>query len=219
VTAQYGGPNDNLWGEAGIEDGFNSQNTDFTDPNVTATSNDWGVMGRVNFLAWGPRSEYNDFSAVGNKEGLLVIGGGGDVTQTGDTTSYLHTIDAQWESSTGWSVYGAFLGDYVDTGAGNSLYNWGFLIQSGWMVNSNWEVFGRWDYTKLDGDAVSSGLATEYCEITFGANWYVFGGHNAKFTLDATWLPNGSPADVKSADILASQDNEFVLRGQFQLLL
>ncbi len=206
--------------EIGAEDGFNSQNTDFTDPS-SGGANDWGAFGRVNFFAMGPRSEWDDFSAMKNKEDLLVIGGGLDVTQTGSNTVYLHTVDAQYENTGGLGIYGAYAGSYTDLGSGDddSLYNWGFLVQAGYMLNDSWELFGRWDYTKFDSDSSFASGADEYCEVTLGTNWYVGGGHNAKFTFDFVYLPNGSPADIKSADILASSDAEYIFRGQFQLLL
>ena len=56
-------------------------------------------------------------------------------------------------------------------------------------------------------------------EFTVGANYY-FKGHNAKFTADVTYLPNGTPVADTGADILASDgEREFVFRAQFQLLL
>ena len=56
-------------------------------------------------------------------------------------------------------------------------------------------------------------------EITIGANYYLY-HQNAKFTLDASWLPNGAPADADALGILKdSGHNEAVLRLQFQLAL
>ena len=44
--------------------------------------------------------------------------------------------------------------------------------------------------------------------------------HNAKMTVDVSYLPNGTPFANTGADILQSNDqSEFVLRTQFQLLL
>jgi hypothetical protein len=57
-------------------------------------------------------------------------------------------------------------------------------------------------------------------EITGGVNYYIK-SHSAKLTFDATWLPNGTPVASDSGGILAQPngENEFVFRGQFQLLL
>jgi len=197
----------------GAEDGFASGNSDFTDPS-SGGSYDWGLYGRVNFFVMGTKAAYSDFSAVGDKGALLVIGGGVDLSQTGSFNDYLHTIDVQWETGN-LGVYAAYLGDYQD-GSGDSNYNRGFLIQAGYMVTPSWEVFGRWDYTKLDESTVG---ANEFCEITLGVNYYMCAEHNVKLTIDGVWLPNGCPTDLRSLGLLASDDQEFVLRAQFQLLL
>ena len=56
-------------------------------------------------------------------------------------------------------------------------------------------------------------------EIAAGVNYY-YRSHNAKFTVDFLWLPNGTPVADSGGDILVSDDEEeFVLRAQFQLLL
>jgi hypothetical protein len=51
-------------------------------------------------------------------------------------------------------------------------------------------------------------------------NYYVR-GHAAKFTLDFSYLPNGTPVNADGAGILDpdAHDEQFVARGQFQLLL
>jgi len=198
----------------GAEDGFNSQNSDFTDPS-SGGSYDWGAYARVNFFAMGTKDAYKDFSAVGDKGQLLVIGAGGDISQTGSFNDYLHTVDVQYETG-GLSVYAAYLGDYIDSG-GDDTYNWGFLLQAGYMVSPSWEVFGRWDYTKFDSD--SSVSSDELCELTVGVNYYMCANHNVKLSFDVTWLPNGSPTDIRELGILAADDSEYIFRGQFQLLL
>ena len=44
-------------------------------------------------------------------------------------------------------------------------------------------------------------------------------GHRAKFTFDLIYLPDGAPSDVTGHGMLASEGEEWVLRGQFPLLL
>ena len=41
----------------------------------------------------------------------------------------------------------------------------------------------------------------------------------AKFTLDASYLPNGAPSDQIGLGELGGDDAQFLLRGQFQLIL
>jgi outer membrane murein-binding lipoprotein Lpp len=217
VTILYDSPNSPITAEFGVEDGYISNNTNFVDTNEGG-SNDWGFFGRVNWFLWGNHKAYDDFTAMGNKDGLLVIGVGGDATQSGDVTSYRHTVDAQWETG-GLGVYGAFLGNYIDNGGGDSNYNWGALVQAGFMMSDKLEIFGRYDYTDLDNDFVGAGDENSFSEITGGVNYYLNGGHSCKITVDLSFLPDGAPSDFTDLGILASGDNEWVLRGQFQLLL
>ena len=89
------------------------------------------------------------------------------------------------------------------------------------MMNEEWELFGRYDYTKTaDPIAIGGTGETEdaFHEATVGVNYYLH-GHNAKFTLDASWLFNGAPTGLTNLGILNSDDNEFVIRAQFQLML
>ncbi|HVT90266.1 MAG TPA: porin [Tepidisphaeraceae bacterium] len=219
ITLQYDSKDSPIWAEIGLEDGFQSGGTNFLDPNEGGNT-DWGVFGRVNYFIKGDHKAYGDFTAMGNRDDLMVIGGGGDITQVGDVTFYLHTVDFQWENSGGLGIYAAFLGDYIDNqGTDDTFYNWGVLVQAGYMINDRWEVFGRYDYTHFDSDLVSSGESEEYCELTAGVNWYVGGGHNAKVTLDLTYLPNGSPTDDTDLGILTGGDTQLLARAQFQLLL
>jgi len=218
ISLIYDHKDSQIQAEFGLEDGFTSGNTDFVDKNEGASQN-WGIFGRVNFFVNGTREQYKDFTAMGNRNDLLVFGVGADLTEMGNDTQYLWTADCQWENTAGLGVYAAAIGNYLDSGdLDNQFCNYAFLIQAGYMINDRWEVFGRYDFTKVD-EAITSGGHDEFCEITLGANWYVGGNHNAKVTVDLSWLPNGCPADIGALDYLATDDDEVVIRGQFQLLL
>ena len=61
-------------------------------------------------------------------------------------------------------------------------------------------------------------------EFTAGVNYYLgkdgSAGHRAKITLDAVYLPDGVPANNTGSGILGSgEEDQFLLRGQFQLVL
>jgi hypothetical protein len=214
--------------EVGFSDGINTPNTDFEDFPIGPA--DFGVLGRAEWFVLGDSKQYSDFTSRGNKNDLLVFGAGVDWTQAGDTDDLTHTADVQYESTWGLALYGAFLGQYLHNGAGTGLtgvtsaagdsYNYGFLVHAGYLFpNSNFELFGRYDYTHTD-DPIVAGAGTEdtFHEITAGMNYY-FAGHNAKFSLDLSYLPNGAPTGTGQLDFISSNDDEWVLRGQFQLLL
>jgi len=217
--------------EIGFTDGVNTGNTSFRDFPTGPTN--FGVAGRMEFAVFGPAENSRDFTAMGNKDDSLTLGVGADWTQAGDTNNILHTIDAQWEGADGrLGVYGAFVGQWINNGGGTGItgvtgatdqdsYNWGFLVQAGYMLDQNWELFGRYDYTHTDDPIAIGGTgATEdaFHEATVGVNYY-FHGHNAKMTVDVSWLFNGAPTGAANLGILDSDDDEFVIRGQFQLML
>jgi predicted porin len=181
----------------------------------------------VEFLAFGTWAEYEDFTANGNKEDMLVFGGGLDLTEAGDTDALLQTVDVQYENKR-LGLYGAYLGRSVEnlrvgTGAAATdvnTYDWGFIVQAAYMLNDHAEPFLRYDYMMLDSDGLAASVKeNKVSEITAGMNYY-YKSHNAKFTVDFTYLPNGTPVADSGADILVSDDEaEFLVRAQFQLLL
>jgi hypothetical protein len=213
-----GGP---LHADVGFIDGYGSRNTTFQDPPVNAF--DFGAHGRIEWLVFGKNFDgYNQFTSMGNKSGdFLVLGAGGDWSQSGSLNIYHHNVDAQWNGGP-WGVYAAFVGLYTDPGsAGTSSWDYGFLVQGSYLINPQWEIFARYDYTKLDGgkSAIAHGSEDTFHEITAGVNYYLH-GQNAKVTLDVGWLPNGAPNSQTAIGVLANDgDNEFYIRGQFSLVL
>jgi len=214
--------------EAGFTDGINTGNTNFRDFPTGPTN--FGFAGRVEYFVNGKASDYQDFTAYGHKDALFVIGAGADWTQSGDTNDLLHTVDVMWKNEAGLSLYGAYVGQWINNGAGAGItgvtggtddsYNWGFLLQAGYAFNNNWEVFGRLDNSNLSDPIATRNGQTEdnFWEITGGVNYYIH-GQNAKITIDASWLPQGAPAGLDGLGILNSDDNTFVIRAQFQLML
>lgn len=200
--------------EFGYNDGAGSSNTDFQDENST----DFGISGRFEWMIGGEDWKYyEDFTAMGNDSDIFVMGAGGNWTQSGDDNAYFHTVDAQWENAGGLGIYAAYLGLAADGDAGDS-YNWGFLVQAGYMLNEQWELYGRVDYTDPDDDG-DLGIGTDdTTEITIGVNYYLK-GHAAKVTIDGFYLPDGSPSNESGIGVLAGDNDEFGIRGQFQLLI
>jgi hypothetical protein len=247
---------DRLRAQAVIHDGYDSINTKFYDaggnPSGIAggagvTPTDFGTSGRVEYLVIGnrtpdfnPYKEYDGgFTALGDTQDILVLGGGYDYSQAGDNNIIFQTVDAQYDTGSGLSIYGAYLATYRNlhssqgvtaatssTPAGPAVapgnyYDPGALIQAAYLVTPKIEPFVRYDYTYLDGASVTAfGLSkNEVQEVTAGVNYYLYKQH-AKVTLDADWLPDGAPADSDALGILEdSGRNEFLLRVQFQLAI
>src|SRR2546421_8204913 len=226
VTGIFGGyrANQPLYVEVGITDGINSLNTDFTKHTF-----DFGVAGRVEYKFMGEWKDYNDLTAKGTKADLLVIGGGFDVSQSGDGNSIVGAIDGQGENTTGLGGYGAAIVRQLDkqlTGTADDQTDWGALVQVSYLLTPAWEIFGRYDVVKFDTARVF-GTTTEdtFHEITGGVTYYMgdngSAGHRMKITVDLNWLPNGAPAALKGLGYIGDSggDDEFALRAQFQFLL
>jgi hypothetical protein len=211
VGLLYGDENNPLHAEFTFTDGSQSHSTDFRN-----TGSNFGLAARAEYIFTGDWGSYDDFTALNNKRDLVVLGGGADITQNGSDNVLLHTVDAQYELTNGWCFYAAYVGRYTDSDGGGR-YDGGVLAQASYLLNKNWEIFGRYDFIRLDHASIPGGTNNNVHEITAGANYYLE-GHNAKFTLDAVYLPNGAPSDQTGIGILATDGFEIVLRGQFQLL-
>jgi hypothetical protein len=222
VALIYGSRDNPVRGQLAFHDGLNTDNTNWTEHQggALALAPNWGVSARAEFKVMGDWVSYDDFTAMGNKSDLLVIGAGFDITEDGNNYACLHTIDAQWENTAGLSVYVAYYAICSNfEGTIGSAYDCGGIAQVGYMINPEWEAFGRYGYMDISQDGPVQTPESSYHELTVGANWYVGGGHDCKVTIDATWLCKGAPFDIEGIGYLASDKQEFIIRGQFQLLL
>jgi hypothetical protein len=211
-----------------LHDGYNSKNTDFTDTGggsafVGVRDTNFGVSTRVEYLINGAWKQYDDFSALGNTQDLLVIGGGANWSQGGDDNVLFHTADIQWENANGLGAYGALLGMWRDIGADSAIpqgnyYDWGALVQAGYLIQPKIELFGRYEFIDVDSDAIAIDAESTLHEFSIGANYFMF-RHAVKFTADLNWLPNGSPAALPGLGVLDGTDDQIILRFQAQLVL
>ncbi|HYE17586.1 MAG TPA: porin, partial [Tepidisphaeraceae bacterium] len=225
VSLVYGDADTPLHSALALHDGAGSINTDFRDsqrePGFVGS---FGVAGRAEYKLAGDWKNYKDFTALGTKRDLLVVGAAADWTQGPDADIIFGTADAQWETATGFGLYAAVLVNAADVRRGTApgtRCDWGGLVQASYLFAPQWEAFARYDVTLLDHPPDGGG--DTFNELTVGVNHY-FGpggrfGHRAKFTLDLTYLPDGAPSDATGLGILASEGDQFVIRGQFQLVL
>jgi len=244
---------DRLRTNLAVHDGYNSINTKFFDSSSASASPagsalpvapNFGTTGRAEYAIIGqpssqfsPFKEYDGgFSALGDTHDILVAGSGADYTEAGSNYALFHTVDLQYDSADGLSLYGAYLGSYRNLTTGGTLsaaakpspaityakghyYDPGFVGQIGYLITSKIEPFARYDYTYLQGGSITGLKKQDVQEITAGVNYYLFKQH-AKFTIDGVYLPDGAPVDNDAFGILQdSGHNEFVLRFQFQLSL
>ena len=232
----YGNDSTSLHATLAAHNGAGSLNTPFTDSpgglREATGDGEFGVTGRLEYRLSGDWDDYEDFTAKGTETDLLVIGAAAEWTRADEVHAVFATADVQWEAAAGWSAYGAVLARYTDprgdadVGAGDAL-DCGAMVQAGYLVSPSWEVFGRYAVTVLDRDGPAAGDGggrdgTSH-EVTAGVNYYLGTGggliHRAKLTLDVTYLPDGAPSDQDGIGVLEAEDDEVVVRGQFQLLL
>lgn len=212
----YGGTKENpIRAEVAFHDGANTKNTNFQD----SDNAHFGFGGRVDYKLAGDWSAYRDFTAKNNKADLLVVGAGADWTQ-GDTDVIRSAVDVQWETTTGLGIFAALNVRHTGSDDGDDdATDWGGLVQAGYLIDARWEPFARWAFVRFDD---SNGDDT-FNEFTVGVNYYLGPDgsylHRAKFTVDVVYLPDGLPNNQTGLGYLASDDDQFVLRGQFQLTL
>jgi hypothetical protein len=173
-------------------------------------------------------AEYDrGYTALGLKQDFLVVGAGMDYTEADRNQLMTPSADVTFDTTSGWAFYAAYYGtlralkDAQGITPGN-YYDSGFEAQAAYLLTRRIEPFVRYDYTFLDPGSLPAAQAIirhAAEEFTVGANYYIY-KQNAKFTLDASWLPEGSPTDATALGILKDTGrNEFVLRAQFQLAL
>lgn len=235
----------NLRGEVDLTDGYNSANAPFTGTTLTPAGlanahnppENFGLDGRFEWAIMGGEDtwrEYDHFSSLGDRHDILVVGTGVDWTEAEDVDAIQWTIDGQWNTASGLSIYGAFLTNFVNSGSSNntpannvSTSDFGFLIQAGYMLNPQWEVFARYDLTILDKKdifnaavtAAHGSAETNVHEIDAGVNWYLY-GQRVKATFQGALLPTGSPIPLTAMGILADPRKfEAIGEAQLQILL
>jgi hypothetical protein len=234
VTAIYDTKQDFRF-EGGITDGIRAANTNFEDTPNNGIKYDWGLAGRVEYKAMGNWADYNQISALGDKEDLLVFGLGLDNSQAGRDNQFSHTLDVQYGNPDGLFFYGSYFGRYTSDNLGipngsptstsfgtpgnpgKDTYEYSLLGDVAYLFDQKIEPYARYEYLYLQG--TPAGSKDGINEVSVGVNYY-WRGQNAKFTLQGMYLPNGIPVNDDSNDVLISNNKqEFVFIAQFQLLL
>jgi hypothetical protein len=234
VTAIYD-PKESFRFEGGVTDGERAANTNFEDTPNNGIQYDWGLAGRAEYKVMGKWQDYNQLTALGDSQDLLVFGLGVDNSQAGNDDQFSHTVDVQYGNPGGLFFYGSYFGRYtnhnkgIPNGAptstsfgtpgtpGKDTYEYSVLGQAAYLFDQKWEPYVRYEHLYLQG--TPAGSQNNINEVSLGLNYY-FHGHNAKLSGQAMYLPNGIPVNDDSNDVLISNNHqEFVFIAQFQLLL
>jgi hypothetical protein len=209
------------------------RNTDTTFQGFPTNPATWGAAGRFEYKFFGDWKDYTQFTALGNSHPLLVLGGGVDYTEAGDTVNLSHVVDLQFDLPDSLSFYGAYLGRYVRRNAGAPGTNGGsanqgrfpdtydstLRLQAAYLIDKHWEPFARYEYLHFDGNELPHGFAHDTIQdITIGFNYY-FVGHRMKISAAASYLPDGSPITNAQSDLLTNRKNEVIIQAQFQLMI
>lgn len=209
------------------------RNTDTSFQGFPTNPATWGAAGRFELKLFGNWQDYTQFTSLDNKDPLLVLGGGVDYTEAGDTGQLSHVVDVQFDTPNGLALYGAYLGRYTTRNGGAPGTNGGFTtkgvfpdtydstlrVQAAYLIAGHFEPFGRYEYLHFDNLALPKGSAHDVIQdITVGFNYY-FVGHRAKISCAASYLPDGSPIANTQSDLLANRKNEVLVQAQFQLMI
>lgn len=228
-----------------FSDGLDSENTDFTDTTLISSGPgdftvngeaDYAFTGRFEYKFAGTWSRFADFTSRQGDDFAALVGVAGHWQQA-PNTSMLTDVDRQTFQFTGdvslegdgWNAFGALIGRYENfNGAGPAgedfePFDWGFVVQGGYRFAPETELFARFDALMLDDDerAIEEDF---YGFITVGVNQY-YAGHAAKASVDVLWSMEATDELVGTGFANtgiglsgSSEDNEFVIRLQFQLL-
>jgi hypothetical protein len=208
---------------AAFSDGVRTNNTDYT----SMSEADWAVTGRAEWKWAGEWKQAKDFTSFQGSPFFGMLGGaahyqsGGDTIGTSDVDLFEVTADVSVEGS-GWNVYAAGVVRNSDpSGGGDSLTDWGFLVQGGFFVAPDWELFGRYDIVVPDDDRTTD---DNFNTVTLGVNHYfVPESHAAKFSADVLLFLDQQSNSIAGASTLtgllpSDQDSQWALRLQMQLV-
>ncbi len=184
-------PKQNYRFEAALTDGLRTANTNFENIPNNGTIYDWGVAGRAEYKFFGKWSDYNQLTALGDKDDLLVAGIAFDNSQGGQDDQFVHTIDVQYANPDGLMVYGGYFGRYTNynkgipsisatsgslgtpADKGADTYEYSVLGQVDYLFDQKIEPYARYEYLYLQGTPTGSKNGVN--SIAVGCNYYLYG--------------------------------------------
>jgi hypothetical protein len=231
-----------------FSDGLASANTAYTNNQTTSWfasggglgEADYAFTGRFEYMFSGGWKMFDDFTAAKGQDFGAMLGVAAHWQESANTNDFTDvdtdtaelTADISLEGDS-WNLFGAFIYRWNDynqlpaNGGDTDQSDFGFVVQGGWRFAENTELFGRWDAIFPDDENPAFPEADSWNFLTFGLNQY-YAGHAAKATLDVLWSLDDTGTggqDLSDTGALSgtgllgdTQENEVVLRAQFQLL-
>ncbi len=205
---------------AGYLDGVGTFNTDFNGGSDLFRDGEWGVTARLDYKPMGDWKDTSDLTALVRRpaEDVLLLSLSANHTRAdagGVTFLAADALAKSADQPIAFLASGYALRLDVD---GDHSTNLGGIAQVGYGLTERDELLARVGVTHLESDALDPAGEGIYPEFTAGYNRY-FSGHNAKFTLDASYYPSGAPRRVNGAGVEGGGGDQVVIRGQFQLQL
>jgi hypothetical protein len=228
-----------------VHDGSYGANVDYPTTGADRGEVDVALAGRVEYLAMGSWSQFDDFQTWSDDQMGLLLGAAVDYENAeGDTSATTSdvlkwTIDASFEApeTYGFNAFAALIGQHLSPREGGQFSGdqYGVVVQAAaFVIPDQWDVFARWEYVDFDhvdtdGDFLLndvSGNNHYFSAMTFGTNYYMH-KHGSKFSLDVVWTLSKSnglfdATDTGSATthglIGSNDDNQIAIRAQYQLL-
>jgi hypothetical protein len=191
------------------------------------TDREFGLSGRVEFLAAGNWNQFGDFiSAPGSEYGVMIgaalaydhdgdgpTDGMGNFGNGDSNNVFAATLDATVKGDA-WALYAA--GIYYRFDGPTNRDEYGLLVQGSYAFNADWDVFGRYEWADTD-----IGGAEKLSVITVGVNRY-FARHAMKWTTDIGYSINEIESTFANGGAGwrtdAGDDGQIVIRTQLQLL-
>ena len=224
---QVGWEGDHFRLMAMYHDGFASRNIGWQ-----VEDTEWGALtGRVEWLSGGDWKAMDDFAGWKDSDLQILVGGAANYQKSefgtgsnlpppdfdnNEVGMFSATVDATLKGNS-FGVFGACVYRSLDPEVGDSIDQWGFVVQGSLFFTEDIEGFARYEFGDADSDSIE-----DLSIITVGVNKY-WAKHSLKwqndvgFGLDEVasfwatsstgWLTDNS-----------GDEGQIVFRSQFQLL-
>ena len=198
----------------GADNGFPGSGSDNSFDSAGGDDSDLALTARADYAIKGKGKASTDVVAWRGEDDVLLVGAAGHLNFAQEVDDfYAVTADVLYKSE-GLSGLAAVYGLFTDDDDGS--FDFGVTLEGGYNIDDTWQPFARFDYADIDG------AGDELVAFGGGVNYYI-DKHNAKLTLDATYVTDrptsGRTPNTPGGGIgLNGESDQLLLRAQFQLL-